>query len=89
MTYVHVDNPDLPVSWFKSCPEEITRKVIGPCPHRCPHNLTRVVAWGPDLAHYELIVCDVVAGCNRNCRSWSDPNGRIVAYMLLTEAQVV
>jgi hypothetical protein len=52
---------DLPgeVWWFKSDPEEGDRRPVGSCPHTgCRHTGQSVVAWGPDLDHYELIVCD-------------------------------
>jgi hypothetical protein len=45
-------------------------RLIGPCPHDCRHHATSVVAWGPDLDHYELVVCDVTDGCDGRCRGW-------------------
>lgn len=72
MGHVAVDvSPDDIIEWF-ACYAEAERKrpVIGPCTHDCPHNMTAVVAWGSDLAHYELVRCDVKDGCNRNCRGW-------------------
>ena len=59
------------IDWFAGIPEsERARKAVGDCPHDCPHNMTAVVAWGADLAHYELVRCDVEDGCNRDCRTW-------------------
>jgi hypothetical protein len=71
MSFIAIDNPDAVIDWFAVYPEaERQRRVIGPCPHACPHNMTATVGWGPDLAHYELQRCDVADGCNRNCRAW-------------------
>lgn len=61
------------ISWFKSYPEEEHRRPVGPCPHtECQHLGTSVVAWGPDLDHYELWVCDdnSPGGCDGWCRGW-------------------
>lgn len=61
--------PDEIVQWFVSYPEtERKRVAVGPCPHDCAHRMTKVVAWGPDFAHYELNVCE--DGCNGDCRAW-------------------
>lgn len=43
---------------------------IGPCPHRCPHTLTKPIAWGPDFDHFELVQCVVEQGCAAQCRAW-------------------
>lgn len=77
MGLVAVDNPDCIIDWFASYPEsERSRPVVGRCPHKdCPHNMTAVVGWGPDLAHYELSRCDVEDGCNRDCRGWMAGTG--------------
>lgn len=37
------------------------------CDHDCRHLGQTVVAWGPDIQHYELNHCDQCA-----CRSWLD-----------------
>lgn len=37
------------------------------CDHDCPHKSQSVVAWGPDIAHYELNKCD-----RCGCRAWLD-----------------
>lgn len=70
---VMLDNPG-EIRWFKSDPEEEHRRPLGPCPHdTCPHNATSTVAWGPDLDHYELIVCDTDGPdcCDGWCRGWA------------------
>jgi hypothetical protein len=70
MSFVHVDHPDEVIHWFKVYPEtEQQRRPIGDCPHACPHMQTAVIGWGPDLQHYELIIC-TDSGCRGNCRGW-------------------
>jgi hypothetical protein len=65
-----IDYPDEVVHWFACYPEtERKRSVIGYCPHDCGHMGTAVVGWGPDHAHYELVICDS-DGCQGNCRGW-------------------
>jgi hypothetical protein len=52
--------------------------ILGPCPHTtCQHLGWSTVAWGPDLNHYELVVCDDGptqnpdgGGCDGQCRGW-------------------
>lgn len=69
-SFVHVDNPDTVINWFASYPEpQRARKPTGPCPHDCEHRQTAVVGYGPDLKHYELIVCEDT-GCSGDCRAW-------------------
>jgi hypothetical protein len=77
MGLVAVDvTPDEIIRWFAVYPpSERARPLIGPCPHQCPHNLTATVGWGADLAHYELVRCDVRDGCNGNCRGWMAGTG--------------
>ena len=41
------------------------------CAHDCTHSDLTVVAWGPDVAHYELVECAVAAG-GCGCRAWWD-----------------
>lgn len=73
MAEAHLDHPG-DVTWFAG---HTSGPIAGPCPHlHCPHNLGRVIAWGPDLAHYTLEQCDVPAGCNGHCRAWHDERGR-------------
>lgn len=68
-SWVQIDHPDEPVHWFAGYPESERRRVaVGPCPHDCEHRSTSVEAWGPDLDHYELVVCDDI--CAGNCRAW-------------------
>jgi hypothetical protein len=63
----HVDRPG-ELHWFTG---HGPARILGSCPHEgCPHTATRVVAWGPDLEHYELVVCDVDEGCAGRCRGW-------------------
>jgi len=95
MSLVMVDNPDCVIDWFASYPEaERARKVAGDCPHECPHNVTSTVGWGPDLEHYELVVCDVTGGCDGNCRGWMAGTGatsyelhRRIGWKLLGDAE--
>lgn len=72
MSHAAISQPDEVIHWFASWPEaQRGRPVLGDCPHaRCPHVATTVVGWGPDLAHYELVVCDS-DGCQGNCRGWA------------------
>lgn len=59
------------IRWYGSEVEQARRTVVGPCPHgECPHNALIVVAWGGDMEHYELVVCDVDDGCAGGCRGW-------------------
>jgi hypothetical protein len=70
---VTLDHPGEVIHWFKSEPEEIDRRPVGPCPHtECRHHGQSVVAWGPDFEHYELMVCDDdhPGGCAGWCRGW-------------------
>jgi hypothetical protein len=70
-SFVRVDHPDDVIHWFASYPEsERTRPPLGPCTHECEHRQSATVGWGPDLKHYELIVCEESDGCNGNCRAW-------------------
>lgn len=63
----HVDHPD-EVSWYVG---HGPAPILGPCPHTtCQHNGWSTVAWGPDLRHYELVVCDDREGCAGRCRGW-------------------
>lgn len=68
MGEAHLDHPG-EWHWFSGYgPLPVT----GPCPHTdCPHNATITIAYGPDFEHYELIICDVDAGCNGRCRGWT------------------
>ncbi len=54
--------------------------LVEPCDHRCRHNALSVVAWGPDLAHYELNACD-----DCGCRAWRD--GRYYQHRQTDPAQ--
>jgi hypothetical protein len=77
----HVDNPG-EIAWFVG---HGPATVVGPCPHAdCPHTATGVVAWGPDLERYELVVCDVDDGCAGTCRGWvaQEQEGRYSAGRL-------
>ncbi len=38
-----------------------------PCDHGCDHRATSVIAWGPTVATYELLECDLCG-----CRAWED-----------------
>jgi hypothetical protein len=72
---ITIDHPDQVIHWFATYPEaDRARPVLGPCPHDCAHLATTVVGWGPDPAHYELIICDGQAergpGCDGQCRGW-------------------
>jgi hypothetical protein len=89
-----IDYPDEVIHWFTSYPAaERIRPVLGRCPHAsCAHNLTAVVGWGPDAAHYELIRCDS-GGCQGHCRGWlAAPHGcaqhRAVQWHLLGPAEL-
>lgn len=62
----HLDNRD-DIRWF---PGQRPATVLEPCPHDCRHESQRVIAWGTDMQHYELIQCD--ADCGGTCRSWTD-----------------
>jgi len=78
VAFIRIDNPDEPITWFGVYPaEQRDRRPGGPCPHDCPHDQTECVGWGPDAAHYELIICTVGAygqepagGCAGDCRGW-------------------
>lgn len=71
MAFIHIDHPDEPITWFAGYPaEQRDRKPGGPCPHDCPHNQTECIGWGPDAAHYELVICTVAGGCAGDCRGW-------------------
>lgn len=64
-----VDHPGQ-MSWFVG---HGPAPVLGPCPHGCEHNSIGTIAWGPDEAHYELVVCDGEgwgATCGGECRAW-------------------
>jgi len=68
-SHVSIDHPDTVIHWFAGYPQEQRRLIAaGPCPHICEHRGTSVVAWGSDLEHYELIVCD--DACAGRCRAW-------------------
>lgn len=41
-----------------------------PCDHDCRHRGQSVIAWGPDVAHYELVACDGGDACG--CVTWVD-----------------
>lgn len=70
----HLDHPG-EWHWFSGYgPAE----VIGPCPHTtCKHWGQSVIAYGPDLDHYELVTCDDSDGCRGYCRAWVDGQGRV------------
>jgi hypothetical protein len=61
-----IDVPPGVVMWFGN---EVPATFLEPCPHTCHDNpsmeLTTVLAWGPDLDHYEIRRCE---WCY--CRSW-------------------
>ncbi len=61
------------IRWYRSeLDGQALRRPTGPCPHgSCSHWGQSVVAWGGDMAHYELVVCDDTEGCAGNCRGWS------------------
>ena len=70
MSFIHIDHPGEVIHWFRSHPEsEQERRPAGECPHACRHLATAVVGWGPDLEHYELVIC-TDDGCQGNCRGW-------------------
>lgn len=72
MSDVHLDHPG-EMHWFSGYGPA---PVLGECPHLgCEHRGTSVIAWGPDLEHYELAECDM--DCDSTCRAWVD--GRTVA----------
>lgn len=74
MAEIHLDHPG-EITWFKGYGPAA---VIGPCPHsQCRHLDQSVIAWGPDLNHYELVTCDVGEECNRFCRAWV--NGKMIS----------
>jgi hypothetical protein len=79
MVAVHIDYPNEIVHWFSGRHDV---PAIGPCMHRCPHNQTATIAWGPDTKHYELVQCDVEEGCNHLCRAWQNPQGKITTEWL-------
>lgn len=84
MAEVHVDRPG-EIHWFKG---EGPRPVVGPCPHRCDHWGTGVIAWGPSEERYELVECGsrrmaVEGECNAQCRAWVDGRGRAVTPWLM------
>ncbi len=57
MSSIALDHPG-DLSWFPGYPEAERRRIpSGDCPHPCQHRILKVVAWGPDMAHYELSVC--------------------------------
>lgn len=66
MSHVHVDNPGEWRWW----PNRGPAPVIGLCPHACSHESQQVIAWGPDVKHYELVQCDAI--CAGSCRAWTD-----------------
>lgn len=66
----HLDNRD-DIRWF---PHKHPAAVLGPCPHDCRHESQRLIAWGTDMQHYELVQCD--ADCAGACRSWTDGSAR-------------
>ena len=69
MAEPHLDHPD-DVHWFSGYGPAT---VLGDCPHTaCEHRGQSVIAWGPDLDHYELVECDM--DCDSTCRAWI--NGR-------------
>jgi hypothetical protein len=69
VAHITIDYPDEPVHWFAVYPQtERDRRAAGACSHRCEHAETAVIGWGPDAAHYELVVCQ--AWCGENCRGW-------------------
>lgn len=69
MSERHLDHPG-DWHWFKG---HGPAPAIGHCPHTtCRHHSQSVIAHGPDLEHYELVVCDVVQGCAGQCRAWTD-----------------
>jgi hypothetical protein len=59
------------VVWFPDCGPKPT---VGHCNHACGHTAQRVIAWGPDWTHYELVQCD--DACAGACRTWVDDWGR-------------
>lgn len=65
----HLDHPG-DWHWFKGYGPTET---VGPCPHpACTHHAQSVIAHGPDLTRYELVVCEVDTGCAGRCRAWTD-----------------
>ena len=73
MSSIALDHPG-DLSWFPGYPEAERRRIpSGDCPHPCQHRILKVVAWGPDMAHYELSVCQDY-GCQGNCRAWHGPS---------------
>jgi hypothetical protein len=66
----HLDHPG-DLHWFSGYGP---LAVLGECPHAaCRHTGTSVIAWGPDLARYELVQCDL--DCDSSCRAWVDGRG--------------
>ncbi len=43
-----------------------------PCTHSCEHWGQSVIAWGPDVAHYELVACDGGGDDACGCVTWVD-----------------
>lgn len=66
MAEVHLDHPGEMSWWVGHGPAPI----LGDCPHTCEHRDTSTVAYGPDYAHYELVVCIEADGCAGACRGW-------------------
>lgn len=81
MAEIHLDHPG-EITW---CGEHAPSPILGPCPHVCDHNDQRVIAWGPDLEHYELAQCDVLGGCNGQCRAWTDGGPEMTTAWLQVE----
>lgn len=69
MSERHLDHPG-DLHWFRGYGPA---QIIGPCPHAgCRHHAQSVIAHGPDLTRYELVVCEVDAECAGQCRAWTD-----------------
>lgn len=77
MAEPHLDHPG-EVHWFSGYGP---RQVIALCSHdECRHHALTTVAWGPDMARYELVECD--ADCAGNCRAWIDGRGVVTSQWL-------
>ena len=87
MSGIALDHPG-DITWFPDYPEnERKRLPVGDCPHPCDHRILKVVAWGPDMDHYELSICRDI--CGGNCRGWHGPSTyyrlKTIDWKLLTE----
>lgn len=69
-----IDVPPGQVHWFTG--KRPTPQTV-PCDHPCRHlaRNPRVVAWGPDIQHYEIVEC---ALCG--CQAWRSYDGMLDVF---------